>query len=79
LQQNPRAILVVQGFSEEKERPNVAQQRAERVRDYLTKAGIDASRIKVVSKGTATAPGASGPSQAVVIWFVPEGAKEPDE
>jgi len=71
LQQNPRAILVVQGFSEEKERSNVAQQRAERVRDYLIGKGIDASRIKVVAKGTK--------DKSVAIWLVPEGADEPQE
>jgi len=78
LQQDPRAILVVQGFSQAKEKANVAQQRAERVRDYLVSKGIDAGRIKVVAKGTAPAPGASADNNKVVaMWIVPEGADEP--
>jgi len=78
LQRDPRAILVVQGFSQAKEKANVAQQRAERVRDYLVGKGIDAGRIKVVAKGTASAPGAAADNNKVVaMWIVPEGADEP--
>jgi len=78
LQQDPRAILVVQGFSQDKEKANVAQQRAERVRDYLVSKGIDAGRIKVVAKGTSPAPAATADNNKfVAIYIVPEGADEP--
>ena len=78
LQSDPRAILVVQGFSQAKEKANVAQQRAERVRDYLVSKGIDAGRIKVVAKGNTPAPGAPADNNKVVaMWIVPEGAEEP--
>jgi hypothetical protein len=78
LQQDPRAILVIQGYSQAKERANVAQQRAERVRDYLVSKGIDAGRIKVVAKGNAPAAGAPADNNKVVLIFlVPEGADEP--
>jgi len=80
LQQDPRAVLVVQGYSQDKEKANIAQQRAERVRDYLVSKGIDSSRIKVVAKGNTPAPGASADNNKVVaIWLVPEGASEPQE
>src|SRR5581483_5919084 len=71
LQQDPRATLLVRGYSDPKERPNIAQQRAERVRDYLVSKGIDASRIKVEAVGTATAPGAAaGNNRSVAIWLI---------
>jgi hypothetical protein len=80
LQQDPRAVLVVQGYSQDKEKANIAQQRAERVRDYLVSKGIDSSRIKVQSKGNVPAPGAAADNNKVVaIWLVPEGASEPQE
>jgi hypothetical protein len=80
LQRDPRAVLVVQGYSQGKEKANIAQQRAERIRDYLVSKGIDSSRIKVQSKGNVPAPNAlADNNKVVVIWLVPKGAIEPLE
>jgi outer membrane protein OmpA-like peptidoglycan-associated protein/opacity protein-like surface antigen len=81
LKADPRARVVVIGHSDTKETSkNVAQARAEAVRDYLVRErGIDTARIEVRA-ATATA-GADATGQAanrrVEVWFVPEGAAVP--
>jgi len=81
LKADPRARVVVIGHSDSKETTkNIAQTRANAVRDYLVRErGIDTARIEVRA-ATATA-GADATAQAanrrVEVWFVPEGAAVP--
>ena len=81
LKADPRARVVVIGHSDSKETSkNIAQARAEAVRDYLVKErGIDTARIEVRS---ATADAgvdvtAQTANRRVEVWFVPEGAAVP--
>ncbi|HET9939611.1 MAG TPA: outer membrane beta-barrel protein [Candidatus Eisenbacteria bacterium] len=81
LKADPRARVVVIGHSDTKETTkNIAQARAEAVRDYLVRErGIDTARIEVRA-ATATAGAdvtAQTSNRRVEVWFVPEGASVP--
>ena len=83
LKTDPRARVVVIGHADTGERSaeTVSQQRAAAVRDYLAQAGVESARITVRSVGSsrvlASATDASQ-NRRVEVWFVPEGAKEPE-
>ncbi len=87
LNADPRARVVVIGHADGRERApaQIATQRATAVKDYLvTERGIEASRV--TTRGVAATrpkgPGSAGDTMAsnrrVEMWFVPQGAKEPD-
>ncbi len=86
LKGDPRAHVVVIGHADPHERTadRIAEQRAAAVKDYLVQAGSDAARITVRSAGstkpleTGTDVGAQSRNRRVEVWFVPEGAKDPD-
>ena len=81
LKADPRARVVVIGHSDTKETTkNIAQSRAEAVRDYLVRErGIDTARIEV--RAATASAGADVTAQTsnrrVEVWFVPEGASVP--
>jgi len=81
LKADPRARVVVIGHSDTKETTkNIAQSRAEAVRDYLVRErGIDTARIEV--RAATASVGADATAQTsnrrVEVWFVPEGASVP--
>jgi outer membrane protein OmpA-like peptidoglycan-associated protein len=81
LTSDPRAHVVVIGHSDSHETvKGVDQKRAEAVRDYLSRErSIEVSRVTVRAAGTANPVGtdAAG-NRRVEIWFVPDGAKDPD-
>jgi outer membrane protein OmpA-like peptidoglycan-associated protein/opacity protein-like surface antigen len=87
LKADPRAHVVVIGHGDSHERnaEAIGQQRAKAVQDYVVQErGIEASRITIRS-AAATSPRDAGTDVAaqarnrrVVVWFVPEGAKEPE-
>lgn len=82
---DPRATVVIIGHADTHERSaNVAQQRADAIRDYLvSERHIEGSRVTTRSAGTTkmVATGSDKASQAqnrrVEVWFVPEGANGP--
>jgi outer membrane protein OmpA-like peptidoglycan-associated protein len=80
LQQDPRAILVVDGHQDKSERKGLSNRRAENVKRYLVREkGIDASRIVVRDFG-ANRPHPSGErrmNRRVELWLVPSGADIP--
>lgn len=84
LRSDPRAHVVVIGYSDSHETSRlVAQQRADAVKDYCVAAGIETARITTRSGGSSH-PAATGTDMAslaqnrrVMVWFVPEGAREP--
>ena len=84
LRSDPRAHVVVIGYSDSHETSRlVAQQRADAVKDYCVAAGIETARITTRSGGSSH-PAATGTDMAslaqnrrVMVWFVPEGAQEP--
>ena len=81
LSSDPRAHVVVIGHADTKETvAGVDQKRAEAVRDYLVKErSIDLSRVTVRAAGKSKPLGTdSAANRRVEIWFVPEGAKDPD-
>lgn len=87
LKADPRAHVVVIGHGDSHERnaEDIGQQRAKAVQDYVVQErGIEASRITIRS-AAATTPldagtdvAAQARNRRVVVWFVPEGAKEPE-
>jgi len=85
LRNDPRAHVVVIGHADthETSAQRIGDQRASSVRDYLVTAGVDRTRITTRSMGssnlldTGTDAAAQGRNRRVVVWFVPEGAKEP--
>lgn len=81
LTSDPRAHVVVIGYSDTKETvKGVDQKRADAVRDYLSRErSIEVSRVTVRAAGSTKPLGtdAAG-NRRVEIWFVPEGAKDPD-
>lgn len=81
LTSDPRAHVVVIGHSDSHETTKgVDQKRGEAVRDYLVKErSIDLARVTVRSSGSTKPVGtdAAG-NRRVEIWFVPEGAKDPE-
>jgi len=80
LQQDPAAILVVDGHQDRSERRNLSRQRAENVKRYLVREkGIDPNRIVVRAFG-ANRPHPSGDrklNRRVELWIVPSGADLP--
>jgi len=82
---DPRSRVIVIGCSDSREKSaEVAQRRADAVKDYLAKErGIDGSRIETRSVGATKplSPGTDAAAQAqnrrVEVWFMPEGAAEP--
>jgi outer membrane protein OmpA-like peptidoglycan-associated protein len=81
LTSDPRSHVVVIGYSDAKETvKGIDQKRAEAVRDYLSRErSIEGTRVTVRASGTTKPLGtdAAG-NRRVEIWFVPEGAKDPD-
>ncbi len=87
LKADPRARVIIIGHADSHERSpqDIGQQRAQAVNDYVVQErGIEASRVTMRSAG-ATKPldaGTDASAQArnrrVEVWFVPEGAKDPD-
>ena len=78
---DPRARVVVIGHTDTGEKSStLGQQRADAVRDYLVRErGIDSSRITTRSVGsTKVLGGAAAGNRRVEVWFVPQGAKEPE-
>ena len=86
LRTDPRAHVVVIGHADSRETSanTIAQQRATAVKDYMVAAGVEASRITTRSKGstmaldTGTDATAQGRNRRVEVWFVPEGARDPE-
>ncbi len=87
LKADPRAHVVVIGNADSHERSpkQIAVQRAKAVQDYVVQErGIEASRITIRSAAatkpldTGTDLAAQAHNRRVEIWFVPEGAKEPE-
>jgi len=77
---DPRAHVVVIGHADTKETSGtVGQRRADAVKEYLVKErSVDGSRITVRSAGSRKPLGADAAgNRRVEIWFVPEGAKDP--
>ena len=87
LQADPRARVVIIGHADSHERSAeaVGEQRAKAVRDYVVgERGVDASRVSVRSAAaskpldTGMDAAAQSRNRRVEVWFVPEGAKEPE-
>jgi outer membrane protein OmpA-like peptidoglycan-associated protein/opacity protein-like surface antigen len=87
LKADPRARVVIVGHADSHERSaeDIGEQRAKAVRDYLvTERSIEASRVTVRSAAathpldTGTDMAAQARNRRVDVWFVPEGAKDPD-
>jgi len=84
LKSDMRAHIVVIGHTDPREASRVGDQRAAAVKDYLQQTGIDDSRIRVRSAGNSksgnkgTDMSAQTNNRRVEVWFVPEGANEPE-
>ena len=87
LKADPRARVVVIGHADSQERSTtlIGEQRANAVKDYLVaERGIEASRITVRSVAatrpldSAATAAARASNRRVEVWFVPEGATEPN-
>jgi outer membrane protein OmpA-like peptidoglycan-associated protein len=87
LKADPKAHVVVIGYadSHETSAAKISEQRAKAVNDYVvTERGIEASRVTVRSVGatkpldTGTDLAAQARNRRVEVWFVPEGAKDPE-
>lgn len=86
LQADPRAHVIVIGHADPRESSasSVAEQRANAVKDYVVlERGIDGSRI-TVRNSAATRPMSTGTdaeaqsrNRRVEVWFVPQGASDP--
>ncbi len=87
LRDDPRAHVVVVGYADSHERSaqRIGSERADAVKDYLVQAGADGSRITTRSGGsskpldTGTDMTTQSRNRRVEVWFVPEGAREPDQ
>jgi len=77
LRLNPKAVLVLEGFSEKKEKRGVGHWRAEFVKDYLVNMGTDASRVVIKPAGTLTSPMPANGKRAVVIWLAADRSYVP--
>jgi len=81
LTSDPRAHVVVIGYSDTHETvKGIDQKRADAVRDYLSRErSVEGTRVTVRASGSTKPLGtdAAG-NRRVEIWFVPEGAKDPD-
>lgn len=86
LNADPRARVIVIGHSDSHEKgADIAQRRADAVRDYLVKdRSIEGSRVttRSASSSKPLQTGSDAESQAgnrrVEVWFVPEGATAPE-
>jgi outer membrane protein OmpA-like peptidoglycan-associated protein/opacity protein-like surface antigen len=87
LKTDPRAHVIVIGYADSHERApdRIGQARAQAVSDYVVQErGVEASRITTRSAGagkpldTGTDLSAQARNRRVEVWFVPEGAKDPD-
>ena len=86
LKTDPRARVVVIGNADQRETnpAQIADLRASEVQKYLVAAGIESARIRTRSVAaskpldTGTTTSAQARNRRVEIWFVPEGAKEPE-
>jgi len=81
LTSDPRAHVVVIGHSDSHETAKgVDQKRGDAVRDYLVKErSIDLARVTVRASGSTKPVGADAAgNRRVEIWFVPEGARDPE-
>jgi len=86
LRSDPRAHVVVIGHADTHEtmKDRVGQQRADAVKSYLVSAGVEASRVTTRSAGdshpvaTGADVGSMAQNRRCEVWFVPEGAKEPE-
>jgi len=87
LMSDPRARVVVIGHADSHERnaDRIASQRARAVKDYLVRGGgVDGGRVKVRSaaasrpRDTGADDSAEARNRRCEVWFVPEGASEPD-
>lgn len=86
LSSDPRARVIVIGHADSQESSSdVAQRRADAVKDYLVKErGVESSRVTTRSADASEplAPGSDSATRAdnrrVEVWFVPEGATAPD-
>jgi outer membrane protein OmpA-like peptidoglycan-associated protein len=75
LQQEPDARLLIYGHADARERPRLAQQRADNVVNYLVKEkGIDQGRLLV---RTVVATESDPANRRVEMWIVPPGADIP--
>jgi len=87
LKADPRAHVVVIGHADSHERSpqTIAKRRADAIEDYLKSAGIETTRITTRSAGatrmasTGTDASAMAGNRRVEVWFVPEGAAEPQQ
>ena len=81
LSSDPRARVTIIGHMDTGETAStLGQQRADAVKDYLVRErGIETSRITTRSAGS-TRPlgGVAASNRRVEVWFVPQGAKEPE-
>lgn len=80
LQNDPNAIVILDGHSDKGEKPGTAKTRAERVRDYLVNdKRIDAARIeiRVFDNSRPDPSGDRTLNRRVVINVVPQGADRP--
>lgn len=85
LRSDPRAHVVVIGHADthETSAQRVGQQRADAVKSYLVSAGVESSRITTRSAGdshplgTGTDVASMSQNRRCEVWFVPEGAADP--
>jgi outer membrane protein OmpA-like peptidoglycan-associated protein len=80
LSSDPRAHVVVIGHSDSHETAKgVDQKRADAAKTYLVKErGVDGSRVTVRAAGSTKPLGTdAAANRGVEIWFVPEGAADP--
>jgi outer membrane protein OmpA-like peptidoglycan-associated protein len=84
LKSDPRARVFVIGHADRRETASIGDQRGSAVKEYLVQTGVDGSRITVRSMGstrlldTGTTTASQQRNRRVEVWFVPEGAKEPE-
>jgi outer membrane protein OmpA-like peptidoglycan-associated protein len=80
LNNDPTALVIIDGHSDAGEKKGTAQKRAENAKAYLTQVkGISANRIEIRTfndQRAAQAPGNN--NRRVTITFVPEGAQRPE-
>ncbi len=80
LNNDPTALVIIDGHSDKGEKKGTAQKRAENAKAYLTQMkGISANRIEIRTfndQRAAQAPGNN--NRRVTITFVPEGAQRPE-
>jgi uncharacterized Fe-S cluster protein YjdI len=81
MQQDPRALLLIDGHRDSSERVGISLTRANNARDYLVnEKGVDTGRITVRNYGD-TCPHESGDpnlNRRVEFWIIPDGGKVED-